>query len=67
MNFGLQTSDQLTGTVSDFRVQMMLRCGLPQNHTDFAQEKRSLKHCINGTLRQENITILISETLYKNS
>jgi hypothetical protein len=67
MYFGFQESDEIADTVRSYRVQVMLGGSFPQNHPYFAEEKGGLKDCINGSLRQENITILISETFYKNS
>jgi hypothetical protein len=49
------------------RIQVMAGCGFPQDHPYFTEEKGCMKDRIDSTLRQENITILISETFYKNS
>jgi hypothetical protein len=48
-------------------IQLVAGCGFPQNHPYFTEEKGCMKDRIDGTLRQANITILISETFYKNS
>jgi hypothetical protein len=53
--------------IGSFRFQLVAGSSFPQDHPHFAQEKGRLKDRIDGTLRQKNITILISETFYKNS
>jgi hypothetical protein len=62
-----QESDQVANLISSLRFQLVVGGGFPQNHPYFTEEKGCLKDRIDSTLRQENITILISETRYKNS
>jgi hypothetical protein len=62
-----QETNQIPNTINSFRFQLVVGGGFPQDHPYFAEKKGCLKDRIDGTLRQENITILISETRYKNS
>jgi hypothetical protein len=62
-----QESDQVANPIGSLRFQLVVGGGFSQDHPYFTEKKGCLKNRIDSSLRQENITILISETRYKNS